>query len=210
MRNHILDLTFCSSAIANDAKTSAYNLLGEKLEMEMADEAQRRDGNEIADMTDQHDLMINGESRIMEADLMGVNGVIHVIDTILPTESAQPVTSTLSQHNSSIMTRLLEAGNLADYIDDTMNTTFFAPTDKAFEQSDEGKKWLKMLEEEPDQLKNNLQLKRFVDYHMVQPMIKTSNLREGMVKTASDRDLRVNLYSTVSFSLKVLTDIFCL
>lgn len=199
LRNHILDLTFCSSAVADDAKTSAYNLLGERIELEYTDDAPDSTENEIADMTNKRFIMINKKSRMTETDLMGTNGVVHIIDSMLPTESAQTISSVLEQNNSTIMNRLLEAGNLRDYVDDSMNATFFAPTDKAFEGSESGKYWVKMLEENPSQLKNNMELKEFVDYHMLQPMVKTCDLTDGTVKTRADRDVRVNLYSTVSF-----------
>lgn len=196
-------MTFCSSAVADDAKTSAYNLLGERIELEYVDDATDSTENEIADMTNKRSITINKKSRMTETDLMGTNGVVHIIDSMLPTESAQTISSVLEQNNSTIMNTLLEAGNLRDYVDDSMNATFFAPTDKAFEGSNIGMYWLKMLEENPSGLKNNMELKEFVDYHMMQPMIKTCDLTDGAIKTKADKDVRVNLYSTVSFFLKM-------
>ncbi|XP_063706199.1 transforming growth factor-beta-induced protein ig-h3 isoform X2 [Culicoides brevitarsis] len=196
LKNHILDLTFCSSAVADDAKTSAYNLLSERIELEYTDEAPDTTENEIADMTNKRFIIINKKARMTETDLMATNGVIHIIDSMLPTESAQTISSVLENNNSTIMMKLLEQGNLRDYVDDSMNTTFFAPTDKAFEQSETGKYWLKKLEENPSELKNNLELKNFVDYHIMQPMVKTCDLVDGIAKTRSDREVRVNLYST--------------
>lgn len=190
-------MTFCSSAVADDAKTSAYNLLGERIELEYTDNVPDTTENEIADMTNKRFIVINKKSRMTETDLMATNGVVHIIESMLPTESAQTISTTLEENNSTYMNKLIEAGNLRDYVDDSMNATFFAPTDKAFEGSDAGKYWLKMLEEDPAQLKNSPELKEFVDYHMLQPMIKTCDLSDGMVKTRADRDVRVNLYSTV-------------
>uniref|UniRef100_A0A336KVQ9 CSON015538 protein n=1 Tax=Culicoides sonorensis TaxID=179676 RepID=A0A336KVQ9_CULSO len=196
LRNHILDLTFCSSAVADDAKTSAYNLLGERIELEYSDDVPEATENEIADLTNKKFIMINKKSRMTETDLMGTNGVIHIIDSMLPTESAQTISTTLEQNNATKMNELLEAGNLRDYVDDSMDVTFLAPTDKAFETSETGKFWLKKLEENPSELKNNMELKEFVDYHMLRKMVKTCDLSDGMAKTRTDRDVRVNLYST--------------
>lgn len=192
----MLDLTFCSSAVANNAKTSAYNMLGEKLEFEIDEDAAKKDGNEVADMTNARDIIINGDVRMIEVDLMGTNGVVHIIDTTLQTESAQPVTETLKQHNSTIFEKLLVASNLEDYINDMMNSTVFAPIDKAFENSENGQYWLEMLEKSPDQLQNNIEFKEFVDNHISQPMIKTCDLADGRIKSKSENDLRVNLYAT--------------
>lgn len=196
MKNHILDLTFCSSAVAADAKTSAYNLLGEKLEFEVADEAARRDGNEIADLTDQAEIIVNGEARMLYADLMGTNGVVHIIDTMLPTDSAKPVTQTLRDHNSTIFEQLIREGNFEEYIDDIMNMTVFAPVDSAFETSEVGQKWSKMLESEPAKLKDNQELKKFIEYHMSQPMIKTPDLSDTQIESREGHKLRLNLYAT--------------
>lgn len=171
-------------------------MLGEKLEFEIGDEEARRNGNEIADMTNQNEIIVNGEARMLEADLMGTNGVVHIIDTMLPTDSAKPVTQTLHDHNSTVFEQLIREGNFEEYIDDIMNMTVFAPLDTAFETSEEGKKWLDMLEKEPAKLKNNEQLKKFIEYHMSQPMIKTSDLSDGQIESRTGNKLRLNLYAT--------------
>jgi len=196
LKNHILDLTFCSSAVAENAKTSAYNLLGEKLEFEFNEDNAKNDGNEIADMTNVREILVNGEARLIAVDMMGTNGVVHIIDAMLPTESAQPATQTMKEQNSTVFEQLLAAGNLNDYVDDLMNATLFVPTDRAFESSEYGRYWLEMLDKSPAKLKNNEELKAFIDNHISQPLIKTCDLNAGNIKSKADRDLRVNLYST--------------
>lgn len=187
--------------MANNAKTSAFNLLGEKLEFEINDNvgkaAANEGGNEVADMlNNMREVLVNGEARLVEVDMMGTNGVIHIIDTMLPTESAQPITQTLREHNSTVFEQLLVASTLDDYINDMMNSTVFAPTDKAFETSEYGRYWIDMLENSPAKLKNNVELKEFIDNHVSQPMIKTCDLAEGSIKSKADKELRINLYST--------------
>lgn len=162
----------------------------------MADESSRKEANEIADMIAENEIIVNGESRMIQMDLMGTNGVVHVIDTMLPTDSAKPVTQTLRDHNSTLFEQLIREGNFEEYIDDIMNMTMFAPIDSAFEASEAGRRWVKMLEEEPAKLKNNPELKQFIEYHMAQPMIKTNELVDGQIEAKTGDKLRLNLYST--------------
>lgn len=85
-------MTFCSAAVVNDAKTGAINTLGLKINLERAENSkekpQQRD-TELADMNgdDNMSIMVNGEAEILESDIMGTNGVLHVVDTVLTTES---------------------------------------------------------------------------------------------------------------------------
>lgn len=149
-------------------------------------------GTEVSDLAGVQDIIINGEARILETDLMGTNGVIHIVDTIMPTDTALPVSSLLEKKNLTIFKKLIEASNLQDEYDDLNNVTFFAPSDRALE----GSKWAKELEQNPEGLKGNEELKTFLGYHVVEPMIKTCDLSEKMMPTRSGLPLRVNLYST--------------
>lgn len=191
LKNHILDLTFCSVAVVSDAKTTAYNLLGHPMSFERStpDDNQMQ---EIADLTGVQDILVNGQARIIESDIMGTNGVVHIIDTIMPTETALPITSLLETKNLTTFKRLIEVSNLQDEFDDLNNVTFFAPTDKAFE----GSPWKRQLEENPEELKGNTDLKEFLSYHIIEPMTKTCDLSESMMNTRAGSPVRVNLYST--------------
>lgn len=85
-------MTFCSVAVVDDAKTSAINTLGEKMNLERvaANKSSRSEAtSEIEDLTGTKSILINGEARITEADIMATNGVLHVVDTLLPTESGK-------------------------------------------------------------------------------------------------------------------------
>ncbi|XP_023159763.2 transforming growth factor-beta-induced protein ig-h3 isoform X2 [Drosophila hydei] len=184
LKNHILDLTFCSLATLPGAKTTTYNLLGEPLLLNRTRSA--------LNQTEQPAIYINNAAKILDADIMGTNGVLHVIDTILPTESALPMTTLMSQKNVTIFKRLLEASGLDNNFDDLDNITVFAPTDKALQNSE----WARILAEQPESLKNNKALTEFVNYHVVQPMIKTCDLSESLLPTVAGTNVRLNLYST--------------
>uniref|UniRef100_A0A1I8N9S2 Fasciclin n=1 Tax=Musca domestica TaxID=7370 RepID=A0A1I8N9S2_MUSDO len=185
LKNHILDLTFCSVASVAGAKTTAYNLLGEPMRF-------NRSKASSDDSKAEQPVIINGIAKIMEADIMGSNGVMHVIDTIMPTESALPMSSLMQEKNVTIFKRLLEAAGLDNKFDDMDNVTVFAPTDKALQNS----KWAKLLEENPGELKNNQELVEFLNYHVTQPMVKTCDLEVKLLPTIAGDKVRINLYST--------------
>ncbi|KAM7362558.1 midline fasciclin isoform 2-T2 [Cochliomyia hominivorax] len=193
LKNHILDLTFCSVASVPGAKTTAYNLLGEPMRF-------NRSKSEDSETKTEQPVLINGIAKIIEADIMGSNGVMHVIDTIMPTESALPLSSLMQEKNVTIFKRLLEATGLDNKFDDMDNVTVFAPTDKALQNS----KWAKLLEESPEELKNNQELIDFLNYHIAQPMIKTCDLQEQLMPTVGGDKVRINLYSTHAFFSNVM------
>lgn len=195
-----MDLTFCASAVADDeAKVSAYNMLGEKMIFERSSDEDKAT-NEIrpeAEAKTGAPILINEKAHIIERDLMGTNGVVHVIDTVLETQSGLPISTMLGSRNLTTFKRLMEYGSFDDDYDNLDNATYFIPSDEAFESSEAGKFWVKQLEEAPQKLKNNEKLKRFLDYHVVQPLTKSCDLSEKMLPTIMDEPLRVNLYSTM-------------
>lgn len=195
LKNHMLDLTFCSVASVPGAKTTAYNLLGEPMRFNRSKLA-----GEATALEKSQPIVINGMAKVVETDIMGTNGVLHVIDTIMPTETALPLSSLMQEKNVTIFRRLLEASGLDNTFDDMDNLTMFAPIDKALE----GTKWAKMLEENPEQLINNDELNEFLTYHVAKPMIKTCDLKEQLMPTLGDGNIRINLFSTHSLFTNVM------
>lgn len=180
--------------MSDKAKTNTLNLLGEKLlfERQVSEQA---NATESQDLTGDSDILINKQAKVTESDLMATNGVLHVIDTVLQTDSGTPITEVLGNHNLTVFKQLVEASGLDDSLNLMSNASFFVPTDKAFENS----KWKTELENSPESLKDNAELKKFLEYHIGLPYVKTCNLSEEMIETAATGEqLRVNLYSTVS------------
>lgn len=198
-----MDLTFCSSAVVDDeAKVSAYNMLGEKMIFERSSENEGADKttNEIRSerqSKSESAILINEKARIVEQDLMGTNGVVHIIDTVLETQSGLPISTMMASRNLTVFKKLMDYGSFSDDFDNLENATYFIPSDDAFESSEAGKFWVKQLEEAPQKLKNNEKLKQFLNYHVVQPLTKSSDLSEEMLTTLSNEPLRVNLYTTM-------------
>lgn len=201
-----MELTFCTSAVVDDeAKVSAYNMLSEKMIFERLRENADEDKatNEVhSEAKTGAPILINEKARILEHDLMGTNGVVHVIDSVLETQSGLPISTMLASRNLTIFKQLMDYGNFDNEFDNLENATYFVPSDEAFESSDIGNYWVKQLEESPQKLKNNEKLKQFLNYHVVQPLTKSCELTEKMLPTLDmDEPLRVNLYSTMpSFS----------
>ncbi|XP_055848484.1 transforming growth factor-beta-induced protein ig-h3 [Episyrphus balteatus] len=195
LKSHILDFTYCSQVTSpSNPKPMAYNILGESLRFELSP-------NEKSETEMQpEDLLINGLVRVVERDIMGTNGVIHVVDTILPSDSSLSISSLMQVQNISIFKSLLEASGLESEFNDYDNATIFAPIDKSFEDSE----WVKKLEQNPEQLKNSAELKEFLRGHVVKPKIKTCDLKEDIIKTEAGSDLRINLYSTHSIFTNVM------
>lgn len=196
LKNHILEMTFCSVAVVEDSKTSAINLLGEKMNMERvaSGATKKNEGTEAADLAGIKSIQINGKSNMIESDIMATNGVIHVVDTLLPTDSALPVSSLLESRNLTTFKKLIELSGFEDELDSYENVSIFAPTNAALASN----YWTSKIESEPDSLKDNAELTSFLKYHVGKPLIKTCDLSEKMLDTENGEKLRVNLYSTHS------------
>ena len=89
-------------------------------------------------------VFINGRTKVTQTDIIGSNGVVHVIDRTLmpPSQTIAQIATALSTATSPQFTKLLQALSrteaatlLAVAGDATANITLFAPTDAAFEAS---------------------------------------------------------------------------
>lgn len=189
-------MTFCSVAVVEGAKTSAINTMGERMNLERVEVPKSTSESEADDLVAKKAILINGKSEITETDIMATNGVMHVVTSLLPTDSSLPLTSMLESRNLTLFKTLLELNGLDDVIDSYENVSVFAPTDDALESTE----WAKKIESDPDSLKGNEELTKFLQYHVAKPLIKTCDLTERSLDTQSGDKVRVNLYSTVSKS----------
>lgn len=186
-------MTLCTAAVFEGIETSAVNELGEKMKMDRI--SAQHNGSEILAGRESI-VMINGKSQITEADIMATNGVIHVIDTFLPTDSSRPFTSLLQSRNLTLFKTLLELNGISDLVDSYENVSLFAPTDLALKST----KWVKKIESDPDSLKGNEELTQFLKYHIAKSSIKTCDITtEHYLESKSGDSLHVNLaYPRVS------------
>ncbi|XP_031621151.1 transforming growth factor-beta-induced protein ig-h3 [Contarinia nasturtii] len=196
LKNHILDMTFCSVAVVEGAKTSAINTMGERMDLEriVTPKASSESPSEAEDLAESKNIVINGKSQITETDIMATNGVMHIVDSILETDSSMPLTSMLESRNLTYFKTLIQLNGIDDLIDSYENVSVFAPTDAALESNE----WVKKIDSDPDSLKGNEELTKFLKYHIAKPLIKTCDLSERSLDTESGDKVRVNLYSTHS------------
>lgn len=198
-------MTFCSVAVADEAKTSAINSLGEKVNFERVDAAAtgrstEAAASEIDDLNETKVILINDEARITEPDLMATNGVVHVVDTLLPTESAMPVSTLFGKRNLTLFQELIELNGFSEELDSLMNVTIFAPNNEALAKN----YWAEKIVSDPDSLKGNAELTAFLKYHIAKPLTKTCDLTENQLPTEAGEKVRVNLYSTHTIFSNVL------
>ncbi|XP_055294837.1 transforming growth factor-beta-induced protein ig-h3 [Sitodiplosis mosellana] len=200
LKNHILDMTFCSVAVVEGAKTSAVNTMGERMNLERVavPKATSDSPSEAEDLVGEggaaNSILINGKSEIVESDIMATNGVMHVVSSMLETDSSLPLTSMLESRNLTLFKTLLELNGIDELVNSYENVSVFAPTDSALESSE----WVKKIESDPDSLKGNEELTKFLQYHIAKPLIKTCDLTERTLDTETGDKVRVNLYSTHS------------
>lgn len=192
-------MTFCSVAVVEGAKTSAINTMGERMNLERiavpkSTSDSPSEADDLVNASAANSILINGKSEIVESDIMATNGVMHVVNTILETDSSLPLTSMLESRNLTLFKTLLELNGIDELVDSYENVSVFAPTDAALESSE----WVKKIDESPDSLKGNEELTKFLQYHIAKPLIKTCDLTERTLDTEAGDKVRVNLYSTVS------------
>ncbi|XP_044753028.1 transforming growth factor-beta-induced protein ig-h3 [Coccinella septempunctata] len=180
--HHVTAHTVCSVAIIGNSTT--HNVDGNVLNMERT-------------LDDQ--LILENKAKIIETDIMGTNGVVHLIDTIIIPESALFINDALKNEKLTKFQEIIEKAGLTDEINNLDNATVFAPSDEAFEK--EGAK--KILEEIGD---DKEKLKELVRYHTVQGKMQSCDMNNNaLLKTLdNDRPLRINLYSTLPIFSNIL------
>lgn len=193
-------MTFCSAAVFEGAKTNVLNKLGERMMLELKEQTKKESDaenvtpSEVEDLVGKKLITIDGKAQIVEPDVMATNGVMHVIDALLPTDSSLPLTSMLESRNLTYFKMLLELNGIDEIVDSYENVTCFAPTNEALESNE----WMKKLESDPSSLKDNEELTKFLQYHIAKPLVKTCDLTERSLNTEAGENVRINLYSTVS------------
>ncbi|KAL3283362.1 hypothetical protein HHI36_006510, partial [Cryptolaemus montrouzieri] len=173
--HHVTAHTVCSIAIIGNSTT--HNVEGEVLNMERKNDDQ---------------LIFENKAKIIKTDIMGTNGVVHLIDTIVIPESALFINDALKKEKLTKFQQLIEKAELTDEINDLKNATVFAPSDDAFEK-EKGKKILEEIGDDKEKLRE------LIRYHTVQGKVQSCDMNNNAILKSLDQDkpLRVNLYSTL-------------
>lgn len=135
---------------------------------------------------------------------MATNGVIHLIDTILIPDSALHINDALKNENLTKFYELINDAGIVEDIDNLKNATVFAPSNEAFTDA----KTVKYL----DEIKNDKEkLKDLILYHTLTGELQSSDMNNNALLKTNDHDkeLRLNLYSTVSVSLVYFICLIC-
>ncbi|PSN55982.1 hypothetical protein C0J52_02154 [Blattella germanica] len=168
LRHHLVPHSLCSSAIQTRLMT--INLDGETLNLERKPD----DGK----------LFVSGVE-IVAKDVIGTNGIIHVIDGIIMPDSARPVTGVLASHNLTTFLTLLREAGLAESLDSMSNVTLFAPTDEALTKPEAAAE-LEKVRADKDRLRDLLL------YHTTGPEVQSCDFtNDKQLKTGlADRSIR--------------------
>ncbi|GFY76148.1 hypothetical protein TNIN_447631 [Trichonephila inaurata madagascariensis] len=113
MKHHIIDHMICSSAIPRFAKS--LNMIGELLSLSR----------------DEYNKLYVDDVQIVVKDLVGTNGVVHIIDGVLSTRQAKSASAVLEEYGLNEFLKLLEVANLKNFYDSLENVTFFIPSNEA-------------------------------------------------------------------------------
>ena len=172
LKNHILPNVICSGIIEGKAKTN--NLLDKYVTLDRDDE-----GN----------VLVDGILLKMK-DIVGTNGVIHVIEDVLVPESARTAMDALKTRSMDTMMELFESAGLTDAVSDMSNMTIFLPTEKALAE---------LPETFVEELKSDSQkLKEFLMYHVATPKKCKCEFENNMMLPTEmgNQQIRVNTYGS--------------
>ena len=129
------------------------------------------------------------QPKVVTADIMASNGVIHVIDNVLlpPSSNIVEIASGIDMF-STLVAAVTEAG-LAETLGKGGPFTVFAPTNEAFEA------FLKEFDLELDDVLNNKELLTAVlTYHVVEGRTFSSDLKDGKeVETLQGEDIEFEI-----------------
>ena len=111
--HHLLPNVICTGVIENKAKTMNIN---EKYI--------------ILERNEEDELYVD-EATIVTRDIMGTNGVIHIIDKVLIPEAARTVEEVFQETHMTTLEELFKIADMTEALDSVSNMTIFAPSEKA-------------------------------------------------------------------------------
>ena len=111
--HHLLPNVICTGVIDGKAKTINVN-----------------DKHIIVDRNEEDELTVDG-AKVVTRDIMGTNGVLHIIDEVIIPENARSVEEVLQESYMTTLEELFKIAGLYDILDAKSNLTIFAPSEKA-------------------------------------------------------------------------------
>lgn len=170
--HHLLPNVICTGVIQGKAKTINANDKYVILERNVEDE------------------LVVDNVKITTRDIMGTNGVIHIIEEVLIPETARTVIEAMEEGHMTTLKELFQQAGMEEVLDNMSNVTIFAPSEKALST---------LPREMVEDMKNNPEkLREFLMYHITSPKTSQSGMSNNKVlKTKTDQNLRINTYGGV-------------
>ena len=144
VRNHVLPNVVCSGVVEGRVKTN--NLLSSLL---------------LLSRSEAGEVTVEG-SKLIIRDMMGTNGVVHLIDRVLVPATANTLATALEAR--PILSSLIETAGLSDQFASLTNATLFLPSEEAIKELPDAQ--LQQLKEEPQSLKDLL------SFHISEPEVR--------------------------------------
>jgi len=143
-------------------------------------------------------VFINGSTQVTATDIMGSNGVVHVIDRTLlpPSQTVVDIAVALSNATPAEFTTLVSLltdpahSDVLDAITGDGPYTIFAPTDAAFEEISAVTSGL-----------TDAQISEVLKYHVVGAQVYSTDLVDGLSPTTfNNQTITINVGSSVTIS----------
>ncbi|XP_064486579.1 transforming growth factor-beta-induced protein ig-h3-like [Ornithodoros turicata] len=180
LRGHVLPHVICTTAIPSSARVR--NVDNQPITMEVDGEKLYADGVSV-----------------VTRDIMGTNGVLHVVDELLMSQESKSLMQTLRDNKMADLVHLIESANMTAEFDTLDNFTFFAPSPEALKEVSL-KEW--------EDMKASSKLAETFRFHTVQSKLGPRSFFNNMVlPTASGQNkIRVNVFPKVfSFERPTVT-----
>ncbi|XP_049789948.1 transforming growth factor-beta-induced protein ig-h3-like [Schistocerca nitens] len=173
--HHLLTHTLCSCAVTQ--RVATHTSVGTPLMLERSEDGK---------------LFVGSGTQVVARDIMGTNGIIHVIEEILLPDSGLPVTTVLERQNLTQFAGLLKEASLAGVIDSADNVTVFAPSDDALRRP-EAVAAIELARKSPEDLRNLLL------FHTAKPEVHSCDITNNkeIASGLEGHSLRINLYATM-------------
>lgn len=140
------------------------------------------------------DLKVDGgkvtvdNANVTATDILGTNGVIHVIDTVIIPSDKTVVATAVDNGNFKTLAKLLQAADLVDALNGAGPFTVFAPTDAAFAKLD------KATVDSLLKPENKAQLQNVLKYHVVSGRVFSPDaLKAGTAKTLQGQNVQIKV-----------------
>lgn len=168
------------------------------------------EGSDITVTTEGSSVLLNGKAKVLEADLMASNAVIHIIDTVLVPPTPEPTKNIVEiaasdERFSTLVAALTKAG-LVETLSGPGPFTVFAPTNDAFAAL------LADLGITAEELLNSPDLASILTYHVVAGKVTAADVVQlDKATTVNGKDITIEVVDgnvILNGSIKVIiTDI---